>query len=114
AQNSVATAQAQLAAARNGTLDAQRKSVLAQLDAARQKLTADQAHLEQLVAGPSDEQLRVAQNAIDQAMQAVLLARQPNTVGGVAAQQALVEQAQQQLLKAQTPYSDYDIAQQQH
>ena len=103
-----------MAAARNGTLDVQRKSAQSQLDAARQKLTADQAHLEQIVGGPSDEQLRIAQNAVDQAAQAVTLAQQPNTQSTLAGQQALVEQANQELLRAAYPYTDYDIQQQQH
>jgi multidrug resistance efflux pump len=92
----------------------QRKSAQSQLDAARQKLTADQSHLEQIVAGPSDEQVQIAQNAVDQAAQALALAEQPNTQSMVAGQRALVEQANQALLRAEYPYTDYDLQQQQH
>jgi RND family efflux transporter MFP subunit len=114
AQSNLDTAQARLQAAQNGTLDAQRKAVQSQVDAAREKLTADQAHLEQLVAGPQDEEVQAAQDAVDQASQALALAQHPATPEDIAAQQALVEQARQQLLKAQQPYSDYDIQQQSH
>ena len=60
------------------------------------------------------EQVQIAQNAVDQAEQALSLAQQPVPESTIAAQQAQVAQAQQQLLKAQQPYTTYDIQQQQH
>ena len=107
-------AQARLDAARNGTLDAQRKAALAQVEAANQKLTADQVHLEQVVAGPPNEEIQQAQDAVDQASQQLALAGHPTTAHEVTAQRALVEQSRQLLLKAQQPFTDFDIQQQEH
>jgi RND family efflux transporter MFP subunit len=114
ALDNLSVAQARLDAARNGTLEAQRKAALAQVEAANQKLTADQVHLEQVEAGPRDEEVQQALDVVDQVRQQLALASQPTTAQEVAAQQALVEQARQLLLKAQQPFSDFDIQQQEH
>jgi RND family efflux transporter MFP subunit len=103
-----------LTAAQNGTLDAQRKAIQSQVEAARQKLAADRSHLEQLVAGPQPEDVQAAQDAVDQAAAQLALVAQPSAQSDIAAQQALVEQAHQQLLKAQQPYTSDDIDQQAH
>jgi RND family efflux transporter MFP subunit len=114
ARDNLNVAQARLQAAQNGTLDAQRKATMAQVDAAREKLKSDQAHLDQISAGPQDEDVQAAQDAVTQAEQQLALATQPATQQDIAAQRALVDQAQQQLQKATQPYTDYDVQQQQH
>jgi RND family efflux transporter MFP subunit len=114
AQDNLNSAQARLQAAQNGTLDAQRKASQAQVDAAREKLKADQAKLDQISAGPQDEDVQAAQDAVTQAEQQLALATQPVTAQDIEAQRAMVNQAQQQLQKAQQPYTDYDVQQQQH
>ena len=114
AQDNQTVAQARLQAAQNGTLDAQRKAAQAQVDATREKLKADQAHLDQISAGPQDEEVQAAQDAVTQAEQQLVLASQPATKQDIEAQRALVNQAQQQLQKAQQPYTDFDLQQQQH
>ena len=114
AQDNLNVAQARLQAAQNGTLDAQRKAAQAQVDASREKLKADQARLDQISAGPQDEEVQSAQDAVTQAEQQLVLATQPATAQDVEAQRALVNQAQQQVQKAQQPYTDFDIQQQQH
>lgn len=108
----LATAQARLDAARSGTLEAQRKAAAAQVEAARQKLTADQSHLQHLVDGPQDEEVQAAQDAVDQATQALAMTIQPARSEDIQAQRAVVEQAKQQLDKAMKPFTDDDIRQQ--
>jgi RND family efflux transporter MFP subunit len=95
-----------------GTLDAQVKSASAQLTAARERLRSDQARLDQLLAGPTDEDLRQAEAAVDAAAQQLTLARQPSTDQDIRAQRAALEQAQLQLQKARTPYTDFELQQQ--
>jgi multidrug efflux pump subunit AcrA (membrane-fusion protein) len=114
AQDNLNVAQARLQAAQNGTLDAQRKAAQAQVDASREKLKSDQAKLEQISAGPQDEEVQAAQDAVTQAEQQLALATQPATAQDVEAQRALVNQAQLQLQKAQLPYTSFDIQQQEH
>lgn len=114
AQDNLNVAVARLQAAQNGTLDAQRKASQAQVDAAREKLKSDQARLSQIVAGPQDEEVQAAVDAVTQAEQQLALASQPATAQDIEAQRALVNQTQQQLQKAQQPFTAYDIEQQQH
>src|SRR5207248_2555308 len=54
------------------------------------------------------------QDAVDQAVQQLALARRPVTDQDIAAQRALVEQARQQLLRAHQPFSEFDIQQQEY
>ena len=84
------------------------------MDAAREKLKSDRARLDQITAGPQDEEVQAAQDAVTQAQQQVLIATQPATAQEIQAQRALVEQASQQLHKAQEPFTSFDIDQQQH
>jgi RND family efflux transporter MFP subunit len=70
--------------------------------------------MDQIVAGPQDEEVQAAQDAVAQAQQQVLLATRPSTAQDIEAQRALVEQASQQLQKAQQPYTQFDLDQQQH
>jgi RND family efflux transporter MFP subunit len=70
--------------------------------------------MDQLVAGPQDEEIQGAQDAITQAEQQLLIATQPATAQDIEAQRALVEQARQQVQKAQQPFTAYDLDQQQH
>jgi HlyD family secretion protein len=114
ARDNLNVAQARLQAAQNGTLDAQRKAAQAQVDAGREKLKSDQARLDQIAAGPQDEEVQSANDAIAQAQQQLALAAQPVTQQDIAAQRAMVNQAQQLVQKAQQPYTEYDIAQQEH
>jgi RND family efflux transporter MFP subunit len=80
--------------------------------AARERFKSDQARLDQLLSGPTDEDLQQAMSAVDQAAQLLALARQPSTDQDIRAQRASVAQAQLQLKKARTPYTDSDIEQQ--
>ena len=89
------------------------KNAASQVTAARERLKSDQARLEQLNAGPTDEDLQQAQSAVDQATQQVSLANKPSTDQEIRAQRAQVLQARLQVQKARAPYTDYDIQQQQ-
>src|SRR5260221_208747 len=79
-----------------------------------EKLKSDQARLDQIRAGPQDEEIQAAQDGVTQAQQQLLIATQPATAQDIEAQRALVEQANQQLHKAQQPFTSFDLDQQQH
>jgi len=96
-----------------GNVDVQRNQLQSQLIAAQEKVKADQAKVDQLVAGPQPEEITQAQAAIQDAQNKLALATTPSTDQDIRAQQALVEQARQNFQKAQTPASDYDLQQQQ-
>ncbi|HTD79997.1 MAG TPA: efflux RND transporter periplasmic adaptor subunit, partial [Chloroflexota bacterium] len=71
-----------------------------------------QAHLDQMVGGPSDEDLQQAQSIVDQASQQVTLATSPTSVEELRAQRAAVAQARLQLQKARQPFTSFDLQQQ--
>jgi hypothetical protein len=72
-------AEARLATIQNGSHDAQVKATGAQVTASRERLKMDQAHLDQLLGGPTEEDLTQAEALVDQARQQLALAQQPST-----------------------------------
>jgi len=105
--------QANLAAAQNGSLDAQVKAAASTVTAARQKLNSDQVKLDVASQGPTDQDIQQAESRVDQAVQALALAQQPSSQHDIDAQRATVESARQSLAKAQQPYTAADLQQQQ-
>ncbi|HET6315126.1 MAG TPA: efflux RND transporter periplasmic adaptor subunit, partial [Chloroflexota bacterium] len=79
------------------------------LEAANQKLTADQAKLDVMNGGPTDEDIRQARAAVLQAQQALVKAQRPGAETDLAQQQAVVDQMSAQLQAKQTPYTDADL-----
>jgi len=96
-----------------GNVDVQRNQLQSQLVAAQEKLKADQAKLDQVLAGAQPEEIEQAQAAVRDSEQKLALAVSPATDQDIRAQRAQVEQARQNLEKAQQPASAYDIQQQQ-
>ena len=110
AQENLKVAQANLAAANKGNLDAQVKSAQSQVTAAGERLKSDQVRLDVTLRGPTDEDIQQAQASIDQAKQQLQKARSPYTRYDLTGQEQAVAQAQAQLDKAQSPYTDNDVA----
>jgi RND family efflux transporter MFP subunit len=109
-QNNLTAAQANLGAVKGGTLDAQIKSAQAQVTAATERLKSDQARLDVTLRGATDEDVQQAQAALDHAQQDLAKAQQPYTAADIRGQGLAVEQAAAQLQKAQNPYTDQDTA----
>lgn len=109
-QQSLMVAQANLAAANRGNLDAQVKSAASQVIAANERLKSDQAKLDVTYAGPTDQDVQQAQAGIDQATQQLQKAKTPYTSYDLSGQEQAVGQARAQLDKAQNPYTDQDMA----
>jgi len=80
--------------------------------AARERLKTDRAHLDELLAGATDEDLQQAEAQLDQARQGLALAAQPSTEQDMRAQRAAVLQARLELDKARAPFTDFDQQQQ--
>ncbi|HEY7042957.1 MAG TPA: efflux RND transporter periplasmic adaptor subunit, partial [Nocardioidaceae bacterium] len=91
---------------------AQREQLQSQLVAAQERLKSDAAKLDQVLAGPQQEEIDAAAAAVRQAEQQLALAVVPSTEDDIRAQRALVDQARQQLEKARLPAAPADIQQQ--
>ncbi len=109
AQQKLKTDQAKLDALKNGTADMQQAQLESSLEAANQKQTADQAKLDVMNAGPTDEDVRQARAAVMQAQQNLVKAQRPGGETDLAQQQAVVDQMQAQFQAKQTPYTDADL-----
>ena len=58
------------------------------------KVTGEQAKLDVVNAGPTDEDLQAAQSSVTQSQQQLFLAAQPNTAQDIQAQRDAIAQAQ--------------------
>jgi RND family efflux transporter MFP subunit len=102
-------AQANLAAANNGNLDAQVKQAQAQVTAARERLKVDETRLDVVNRGATDEDVQQAQGMLDQAQQQLAKAQRPFSSFDIQAQEQAVAQAAAQLQKAKNPFTDQDM-----
>jgi HlyD family secretion protein len=107
--DSLNAAQASFAALQKGNLDAQVKSAQAQVTAAGEHLKTDQARLDVLLRGATDEDIQQAQAGLDHAQQDLAKAQQPYTPAEVRQQELAAAAADAQLRKAQRPYTDNDL-----
>jgi membrane fusion protein (multidrug efflux system) len=70
---------------------------------------SDQAKLDVLNAGPTDEDVRQARAAVAQAQQALIKAQRPGGDADLAGQQSVVDQMVAQLQSKQAAYTDADL-----
>jgi HlyD family secretion protein len=81
-----------------------------QMDAARAQLDAAKARLDQLKAGPTTEDLQIAQAAVTQAEQNLAKARSPSTSADIEVQRQTVVQAEQTVSLRSQPFTQNDVA----
>src|SRR5206468_364147 len=80
-----------------------------QMDAQRAQLDATKTKLEQLKAGPTAEDLRIAQATVEQAAQSVAKAKSPSTAQDIEQQRQAVIQAQQNVSLKSAPFTPSDL-----
>jgi HlyD family secretion protein len=78
--------------------------------AATERLKSDQARLDVTLRGATDEDVQQAQAALDHAQQDLAKAQQPYTPADLRGQELAVQQAAAQLQKTRNPYTDQDTA----
>lgn len=112
-QQKVVADQAKVTALTNGSIASERATAQSALQAAQDKLTSDQAKLDVATGGPLQTDLQQAQAAVDSALQAFVLAQNPNQPQDIQQQLDAVQQAQETLATAQVPATQQAIQQDQ-